>query len=138
MAAEAAVETGDLATALNYVNQVRNRAANTSVVQAVDGSGPAANYQVGLYTSFPDAGFARDAVRFERRVELGMEGHRLFDLRRWGVSQSVLTEYVASETRTITNFGPKVNAYQSQFDLLPIPLTSIDLSNGVLQQNPGY
>ena len=138
MAAEAAVETGDLATALNYVNQVRDRAANTSVVQAIDGSGPAANYQVGLYTSFPDAGFARDAVRFERRVELGMEGHRLFDLRRWGVAQSVLTEYVANETRTITNFGPKVNAYQPQFDLLPIPLTSIDLSNGILQQNPGY
>ena len=138
MAAEAAVETGDLATALNYVNQVRDRAANTSVVQAIDGSGPAANYQVGLYASFPDAGFARDAVRFERRVELGMEGHRLFDLRRWEVDQSVLTEYVGNETRTITNFGPKVNAYQPHFDLLPIPLTSIDLSNGVLQQNPGY
>lgn len=138
MAAEAAVETGDLATALNYVNQVRDRAANTSVVQAIDGSGPAANYQVGTYTSFPDASFARDAVRFERRVELGMEGHRLFDLRRWGVTTTVLPEYYANETRTITNFGPKVNAYQSQFDLLPIPLTSIDLSNGILQQNPGY
>ncbi len=138
MAAEAAVESGDLATALNYVNQVRDRAANTSVVQAVDGSGPAANYQVGLYAAFPDAGFARDAVRFERRVELAMEGHRLFDLRRWGVTQEVLTEYYANETRTITNFGPKVNAYQPRFDLLPIPLTSIDLSNGVLIQNPGY
>jgi len=138
MAAEAAVETGDLATALTYVNQVRERASNTSVVQAVDGSGPAANYQIGLYTSFPDAGFARDAVRFERRLELGMEGHRLFDLRRWGVTQEVISEYIANETRTINNFGGKVNAYQSQFDLLPIPLTSIDLSGGVLQQNPGY
>ncbi|MEM8928038.1 MAG: RagB/SusD family nutrient uptake outer membrane protein [Bacteroidota bacterium] len=138
MAAEAAVEAGDLATALNYVNQVRNRAANTSVVQAIDGSGPAANYQVGLYTSFPDVGFARDAVRFERRVELAMEGHRLFDLRRWGIAQTVITEYIANETRTIGNFGPKVNGYQPQFDLLPIPLTSIDLSNGTLQQNPGY
>ncbi len=138
MAAEAAVETGDLATALNYVNQVRARAAGSSVVQAVDGSGPAANYQIGLYTAFPDAGFARDAVRFERRVELGMEGHRLFDLRRWGVTEQVLTEYYANETRTIGNFGPKVNAYQSRQDLLPIPLTSIDLSNGILEQNPGY
>lgn len=138
MAAEAAVETGDLATALNYVNQVRDRAANSSVVQAIDESGPAANYNVGLYTAFPDAGFARDAVRFERRVELGMEGHRLFDLRRWGVTEQVITEYITNETRTIGNFGPKVNAYQARFDLLPIPLTSIDLSNGVLQQNPGY
>ncbi|UOY05122.1 RagB/SusD family nutrient uptake outer membrane protein [Muricauda sp. SCSIO 64092] len=138
MAAEAAVETGDLGTALNYVNQVRNRAANTSVVQAIDESGPAANYQVGLYAVFPDAGFARDAVRFERRVELAMEGHRLFDLRRWGIAQATLTEYYANEARTIGNFGSKVGAYQPHFDLLPIPLTSIDLSNGVLTQNIGY
>ena len=123
---------------MNYVNQVRARAAASSVVQAIDGSGPAANYQIGTYAAFPDAGFARDAVRFERRVELGMEGHRLFDLRRWGITEQTLAEYYANETRTIGNFGPKVNAYQARQDLLPIPLTSIDLSNGILQQNPGY
>ena len=138
MAAEAAVETGDLATALSYVNQVRDRAANTSVVQAVDGSGPAANYQVGLYPSFPDADFARRAVRFERRIELGMEGHRLFDLRRWGVTTTVLPAYYVNETRTITNFGPKVLPYSSTFDLIPIPVDAIGLSGGVLTQNPGY
>jgi len=138
MAAEAAVELGDTNTALNYVNQVRDRAANTPVVQALDGSGPAANYQVGLYTSFPDATFAREAVRFERRVELGMEGHRIFDLRRWGVTTTVLTEYYANESRTIANFGGKVRPYTTTYDLLPIPLESIDLSQGVLTQNPGY
>lgn len=138
MAAEAAVETGDLATALTYVNQVRDRAANTSVVQAVDGSGPAANYQVGTYASFPDATFARDAVCFERRVELGMEGHRTFDLRRWGVTTTVLPEYYANETRTITNFGPKVGGYTSTYDLIPIPVDAIGLSGGALSQNPGY
>lgn len=138
MAAEAAVETGDLPTALDYVNQVRDRAANTSVVQAVDGSGPAANYQVGTYASFPDATFARDAVRFERRVELGMEGHRLFDLRRWGVTTQVLPEYYDNETRTISNFGPKVLPYSATYDLFPIPVDAIGLSGGVLTQNPGY
>jgi hypothetical protein len=138
MAAEAAVETGDLATALNYVNQVRNRAANTSVVQAVDGSGPAANYVVGLYPSFPDQDFARQAVRYERRIELGMEGHRLFDLRRWGVTTTVLPQYYINETRVIENFGPKVLPYQATFDLIPIPVDAIDLSQGVLTQNPGY
>lgn len=138
MAAEAAVETGDLATALTYVNEVRERAANTSVVQAVDGSGPAANYQVGTYASFPSADFARDAVRFERRVELGMEGHRTFDLRRWGVTTTVLPEYYANETRTITNFGPKVLPYSATYDLIPIPVDAIGLSGGALTQNPGY
>ena len=138
MAAEAAVEEGDLATALNYVNQVRNRAANTSVVQAVDGSGPAANYVVGLYPSFPNADFAREAVRYERRLELGMEGHRLFDLRRWGITTTVLPQYYVDETRVIENFGPKVLPYQAKFDLIPIPVDAIDLSQGVLSQNPGY
>lgn len=138
MAAEAAVEEGDLAMALNYVNQVRNRAANTSVVQAVDGSGPAANYVVGLYSSFPNQDFARQAVRQERRLELGMEGHRLFDLRRWGVTTTVLPQYYANETRVIENFGPKVLPYQPHFDLAPIPIDAIDLSQGVLTQNPGY
>jgi len=138
MAAEAAVETGDLATALTYVNQVRDRAANTSVVQAVDGSGPAANYQVGTYASFPDAAFARAAVRFERRIELGMEGHRLFDLRRWGVTTTVLPEYYANENNVIDNFAGKVLPYQSTFDLIPIPIDAIGLSGGALTQNPGY
>ncbi len=138
MAAEAAVEVGDLALALNYVNQVRNRAANTSVVQAVDGSGPAANYVVGLYSSFPNADIAREAVRYERRLELGMEGHRLFDLRRWGVTTTVLPQYYVDETRVIENFGPKVLPYQEKFDLIPIPIDAIDLSQGVLSQNPGY
>ncbi len=138
MAAEAAAETGDLATALDYVNQVRNRAANTPVVQAVDGSGPAANYQVGLYTGFASADEAIAAVRFERRIELGMEGHRLFDLRRWGVTSAVLTAYYANESRTIANFGPKVRAYEPRQDLAPIPLDAIGLSGDILQQNPGY
>lgn len=138
MAAEAAVEQGDLAMALNYVNQVRDRAAKTSVVQALDGSGPAANYVVGLYPAFPDAEFARQAVRYERRLELGMEGHRLFDLRRWGVTTTVLPRYYTNETRVIENFGPKVLPYQPHFDLAPIPIDAIDLSQGVLTQNPGY
>ena len=84
MAAEAAVETGDLGLALSLVNQVRERAANSTPVQAVDGSGPAANYVVGLYPAFTDAASARQAVRFERRLELAMEGNRFFDLTRWG------------------------------------------------------
>lgn len=138
MAAEAAVETGDLGTALNYVNQVRNRAKNMSYVQNMAGDADAANYQIEPYPAFADAGFARQAVRFERRLELAMEGHRLFDLRRWGVTVDVLNDYVQNEARTIGNFGTKANAYEARMDLLPIPITAIDLSGGVLTQNPGF
>lgn len=138
MAAEAAVETNDLPTALDYVNRVRNRAKNMSYVLNEAGDAPAANYQIEPYGSFPDVNFARQAVRFERRLELGMEGHRLFDLRRWGVTVDVLNTYIASEDRTIPNFNTKVATYQAYMDLLPIPVTAIDLSGNILTQNTGY
>ena len=137
MAAEAAVETDDLGKALEWTNMVRMRAKNMSYVQAA-GGGDAANYQIEPYASFPDATFARKAVRFERRLELGVEGHRLFDLRRWGVTKDVLDTYIANEARTIPPFGVAANAYNSAYDNFPIPLGAIDLSGGVLTQNPGY
>lgn len=139
MAAEASVETNDLDAALDYVNQVRNRAKNMAYVKSV--SNPdvdAANYQIEPYPAFPDQTFARKAVRFERRLELGVEGHRLFDLRRWGNSVEVMNEYIASEARTITPIGAAFKPYQARHDLFPIPLTAIDLSGGVLQQNTGW
>jgi len=138
MAAEAAVETGDIGTALTYVNLVRDRAKNSTYYQALDGSGDAATYVIEPYVSFPDPDFARKAVRFERRIELGMEGHRLFDIRRWGVAQQTMTDYFANESRLITNFGEKVSAFDAKHTLFPIPLGAIDLSGGSLTQNPGY
>ncbi len=138
MAAEAAVEANDLATALNYVNQIRNRAKNSSYVQNDSGTGPAANYQIEPYASFPDQAFARKAVRFERRLELAMEGHRFFDLTRWGVAESVINEYTQNEARVITNFGTKVGTFMPNMNILPIPINAIDLSGGALSQNPGY
>ncbi len=138
MAAEAAVETSDLASALNYVNQVRNRAKTMPKVQAIDDSGDAANYVIEPYASFADQAFARKAVRFERRLEFGMEGHRLFDLRRWGVAEQVINTFVANEARTIPNIASKFLPYQSKHNFIPIPLNAIDLSGGILQQNPGF
>jgi hypothetical protein len=138
MAAEAAVETGDLGTALANVNLIRNRAKNSSYMQVVGGGADAATSVIEPYTDFPDVDFARKAVRFERRLELGMEGHRLFDLRRWGVTKQVMTDYFTNEARTITNFGDKVSAFEDKHVLFPIPLGAIDLSDGALIQNPGY
>lgn len=137
MAAEAAVETGDVPTALANVNRVRQRAKNMTYVQA-SGGGNAANYDIELYGSFPNPDYARKAVRFERRVELGMEAHRYFDIRRWGVSVQVMNEYFTNEARTIGNFGQKVSPYTATHDLFPIPLGAIDLSGGALSQNPGF
>ncbi|MCG9971973.1 RagB/SusD family nutrient uptake outer membrane protein [Christiangramia crocea] len=139
MAAEAAAELDDLDTALDYVNQVRERAKNSTYVQAEDGS-PAANYNIETYASFPDKEFAIKAVRFERRLELAMEGHRYFDLARWGPTfmKNVIEEYIANETQTIPNFGPKVSPFKEYMVIMPIPTTAIDLSGNILEQNPQY
>ncbi len=133
MAAEAAVETGALEVGRGYVNQVRARAKN----------GPRAdsspNYVIDTYNSaWTDQAAARNAVRHERRVELAMEGHRLFDLRRWGNMVSTLNTYIANEARTIANFGTKANAVQDKHNALPIPLNAIDSSQGALKQNAGH
>ena len=133
MAAEAAVETGNLEKARGYVNQVRQRAINTPRAD----SSP--NYVIDTYnSSWTDAAVARKAVRFERRLELGMEGHRLFDLRRWGNFVNVMNAYIANEARTIANYGTKSQAAQSKHMMLPIPLNAIDTSEGNLTQNPGF
>ncbi|WP_298478405.1 RagB/SusD family nutrient uptake outer membrane protein [uncultured Maribacter sp.] len=148
MAAEAAVEKSspDLALALTYVNRVRNRAKGSNYVQAVENpefgglaaAGDAANYQIEPYAAFADVDFARKAVRFERRLELGMEGHRLFDLRRWGNYVEVMTEYNANEGRAITPFATEAGSYSEINNVFPIPVNAIDLSGGILTQNPGY
>ena len=131
MAAEAAIETGNLAKGLDYVNQGRNRAKNMTVADA----GP--TYKVEPYPSFASADFARKAVRHERRIELGMEGHRLFDLRRWGNAKSVMNTYFAKESTVITSFA-RGQSYQDKHDLFPIPIVAIDESQGVLVQNSGF
>ncbi|SDQ97700.1 RagB/SusD family nutrient uptake outer membrane protein [Flagellimonas zhangzhouensis] len=140
MAAEAAVETNDLGTALNYVNQVRNRAKNMTYVQTVDGTGDAANYEIEPYGSFANQTEARKAVRFERRLELGMEGHRLFDLRRWGIAMETINTYIQNEGEDLylSGYDSKFSTYQAKHDLYPIPVNAIDQSGGVLTQNPGY
>ena len=106
-AAEAEVELGSLSIAMELVSQVSNHAANPSgwVHTYVDPNNPAlgftdvpaAHYFVMPYASFPDKDYARKAVRFERRLELGMEGHRFFDFVRWGVAADEKNKYFLKE-----------------------------------------
>ena len=138
MAAEAAAQTNDLNTAVDYVNRVRLRAKNMTYIKTEDGSSDAANYLIETYDTFSDQTFAVKAIKHERRMELGMEGKRLFDLRRYGNSVSVIREYIINETRTIPNFGEKVKPVLDSYELFPIPINAIDLSGGILQQNPGF
>lgn len=135
--AEVAVEANDLGTALTLVNMIRNRAKNGGAVTFADGT-PAANYVVEPYTAFPSQDFARQAVRFERRLEMALEGFRWYDLVRWGIAEQTITEFYNTENRPLLTAS---GTYTS--DYLPIPSNEIDLTrdddgNPTLTQNPGY
>ena len=170
-AAEVEVEAGSLQKAEDYVNQVRARAADPAgwVHTYIDPAhpmggytnSPAANYKVGLYgaaggnasTGFAAGGqaYARKAVYFERMIELGMEGHRFFDLQRWdglfggpagnGYMGNTINAYIAHEIASTSTFGNEL--INSQFtsgrnELYPIPQNQITATNGKIKQNPGY
>lgn len=143
MAAEAEIEAGSLEQARTYVNQVRARAANSEhwVKENSDPDANAANYVIAEYppSQFATQEDARTAVRFERKLELSGEGHRFFDLVRWGVAADVLNDYLAYESQyLVTKFGgASFTAGKNEF--YPIPQAQIDIQGSdVLTQNPGY
>jgi len=139
MAAEAEIEAGSLDKALEYVNQVRARAANSDYwVKNPDGSN-AANYQIELYGSFASKADATKAVQMERKLELSGEGHRFFDLVRWGIAADELNAYLQYESKyLVTKFGG-ASFTSGKNEYYPIPQTQIDIQGSdVLSQNPGY
>lgn len=114
MYAEAANETGNTSEARTALNSVRARARQ----------GAAAGVLPDVTAT--DQATLREAIRHERRVEMGMEHDRFFDLVRWGIAAETL------------NASGKPNFIDSRDVLLPIPQTQIDLSKKLLEQNPGY
>jgi hypothetical protein len=115
MFAEAANEVGgtqNTADALEALNSVRKRARGSNNAILPD-----------ITTTNQEE--LRAAIRQERRVELAMEHDRFFDLVRWGTASEAFQE--AGKP-----FVP------GKHELLPIPFTQIDISKGVLTQNPGY
>ena len=139
-AAEIEIEVGSVDMARQYINQIRERARDGVRVTMPDGS-PAANYVIAEYPAgaapFDGQANARLALQLERKIELGMEGHRFFDLVRWGIAKPYLDNFLNYESQK------RSAAYQgSSFDahnvLYPVPLRQIDLMRGQLSQNPGY
>jgi len=71
---------------------------------------------------------SKDELLLERRVELAFENQRWFDLLRFGVADDILTAHAAEMGYV----------YSSRALLLPIPAREINISDGLLTQNPGY
>ncbi len=121
--AEAAANNGQDAASRISLNMVRNR--------------------VGL-PDITDSGSAlMDAIRAERRKELALEGHRFYDLKRWGLLDEAISDFVDYNLNTSTDPYDAGNTSGELFDpakhyLFPIPQSEIDLSERRIGQNPGY
>lgn len=137
LAAEAEIEAGSLEKAREYVNRVRTRAMNSKIKRG-DGS-MAANYVIDIYkTAWTDKDAAKAAVRFERKLELGMEGHRFYDLVRWNTVQAELDAYLDYDSKIlVAAFGGA--KFTEKHKVLPIPQDQIDLvGKETLIQNTGF
>jgi hypothetical protein len=124
--AEAEAALGNSSEALNYLNKIRARAG----VPAVNATGAALT----------------DAIHHERRIELCFEGHRFFDIRRWGIadigSKDGLGITITPTSAANTSFTYKVTTIQKRtwvpsFYYYPIPRKEIQI-NPNLKQNPNY
>lgn len=168
--AEVAAFENDIPKALDLVNQIRTRAANDKVMGKVkvfelpatfypwgnsepgtngsdiDWTQPAANYNIGNYTSFANKDEAMTAVQWEIRLEFATEGMRFFDLRRWdklpgkigGKSMAdILNGFAAADLRVRKDFM-KGATFSDVDKFIPIPQAQIDLQPGVIEQRPEH
>lgn len=133
--AEALIQLDRWDEALPLINQVRARAA-ISTQRQID-AGATDIYNIQQYTTFPDKDYAWKALKFERRLEFGMEGPRFFDLVRWGEAATVLNAYLAEE-KTKRDFLSSAVFTAGRDEYYPIPQREIDFTGGLYTQNPGY
>jgi hypothetical protein len=139
LAAECLAELNQGDRGLALVNQIRTRAANPAgFVQ--NGGAPAARYVINPYAAgdFDSRDKALTRIRFERKLELGMEGHRFFDLVRWGIAKPTIDAFLAYERprRPVMYQGAEFTANSDEY--YPIPQRQLDISRGILKQNPGH
>lgn len=126
--AEIMYELGNEEQAREYVNKVRGRQSVNMPPVTVSGEK------------------LRDKIRNERRVELAFEGHRFFDVRRWGIADKTENRDLLAMNIQKKEDGSKTyeislllkRSFLEQHKLVPIPRTEIDKSEGSLVQNPGY
>ncbi|MES2794376.1 MAG: RagB/SusD family nutrient uptake outer membrane protein [Bacteroidota bacterium] len=145
MAAEAEVEVGSLAKAQEYVNMIRKRAGNcaqgagNNIKVPIDAAEITwAKYKVGTYNApWTNKDAARAAVRNERRLELALEGHRLYDLQRWGNLVDVISKFHARE-KVLVPVMANAAAPSAKNLMYPLPTSEIDRSGGKLKQNSGF
>ena len=104
-------------------------------INGTSGTNAAGNYRIGLYpeSQFATKEGALEALRWERRIELAMEGHRWYDLARWGIIGPILTSYVQYEGQYLPKY--QGSRYLNDWVIMPIPIDEINRMNGIMVQN---
>ena len=136
MRAEACAQLGQADQAINLVNQLRSRAAtSTQMISSYPNA-----YGVKMYISNYRGGYTKDQaikiVKMERRLEMGMESERFFDLVRWGDAATVLNKYYSEEIDHCAIYSA-AHFTANKDEYLPIPFSQISASNGHYTQNIG-
>jgi hypothetical protein len=123
--AEACSALGEDGEALTYLNKIRTEKAG---LPAVSGAGTA----------------LMEKIRHERRIELCFEGHRYFDIRRWGIAEigsedakGVIIRKQSNGTFTYELMTVQERTWVPSFYYYPIPRTEIQKNPGIVQ-NPNY
>lgn len=137
--AEACVESNDLDEAKKYIDKLRERAGIPSLETSWAGIGVSLTQEK-----------MREIIRQERLVELYLEGHNFWDIRRWLLADkyfSVIPEGLNAKGVTMVEFSQRTSVNKTvpttrRFEtprnyLLPIPYGEVQ-RNKQLVQNPGY
>ena len=136
MRAEAYAQMGQTDQAINLVNQLRSRAAtSTQMISSYPNL-----YGVKMFISNYRGSYSKDQavkiVKMERRLEMGMESERFFDLVRWGDAATVLNKYYSEEIDHCAIYSA-AHFTANKDEYLPIPFSQISASNGHYTQNIG-
>ncbi len=136
MRAEALIEMGDFTAALPLINQVRTRAKVSTSLISFATNLDIQTYQDGVNCNWTQD-YARQALRWERRLELAMEGSRFFDLVRWGIADEVMNAYYLGEATDHTYYqGAEFEKNKNEY--VPVPIQQINFSKGSYEQNYGF
>ncbi|QIA09162.1 RagB/SusD family nutrient uptake outer membrane protein [Draconibacterium halophilum] len=139
--AEALIELGRQDEALPIINEIRQRANNSTGMLKMNDGTPNSNYRMDIYKPGDNCDwtqeFARQALRWERRLEFAMEGIRFFDLVRWGIAGDYINNYFAEE-KTKREYLKDGQFTEGKHEYFAIPQNQIDFSKGLYKQNHGW
>lgn len=134
--AEAYAQLNETSEAIKLVNKIRLRAKQSTGMIANYPSDYGVKFNISTYNGSYSQEDALKIVKMERRLEMGMECERFFDLVRWGEAEKVLNKYFAEETNNCSIYG-EAHFTANKNEYLPIPFSQVAASDGHYTQNIG-